>query len=312
MVGGGTQLVDVENDPMIVYIMFGQSNMVGHAVKNEFHESYLVPSESCLRLEVSPTLNGWYMQEPKDGFLYTDNLKKYATGNGAEISFAKILSDELARSVDNLCSRIGILKVAMGSTSIRAFLPPADHAYCEEAAYTYEKAYETYDEDKGPLYQLIKEKIDVTNQLIGQNPGIRYGGIIMKMGAHDWHLISTASSFIWNVRHVVEQIRIDTGVPDLPFIVATYWPDAELREMGRVKVSDICQDGPYAYDVLMSQATADDIIDNTRVVFHRWLPVCPDKMHFNTKSHEAFGRILASSALSEYLLIRYPPIPDRS
>ena len=262
--GAGITPVDVKDETVKIVICFGQSNMVGRATFTEFRPRFRSEDPRRLRLED----DGWYMQKPS-----------IERNNGPEISLLYYLSE---RYPDDI---FGVIKVGIGATGIRAFSP--EWNYCEADILN--------DGEKGPLYRLLKEKIELAYETC--NPD--FIGVVMKQGGNDMNLEEAASGYINEVEEVITELRKDTQ-GDTPFLVCTYFSDDQLEEWGPEGLTETPRlplearkafgDRPYSYSVLHQLATADTHIDNTYLVIHDWLPVLPDGLHFTTQSQEILGR----------------------
>jgi len=270
--GAGTTPVDVSNERVKIFIFFGQSNMVGQGLYAEFPEDMRSESEYRLRLEDG----GWVMQKPFDPRGH----------NGPEISFLYYLSEAFPGE------RFGVIKVAKGGTGIRAFSPE----------WSFEEANITGDGEKGPLYRLIKEKIELAKATCIPE----FAGVIMKQGGKDMEVEGASTGYIDQVKLVIEALRDDTGVYDLPFFVGTYFSAEEMDRWGRARdegmhdwitrnIPSPIRLRPYSFEVLDQLANADKEIDDTYVIAHGWLPTGPDHLHFNTESQIKYGRMNAET-----------------
>lgn len=295
------EVIDLNGEPIKVFILIGQSNMYGPGrKKNEFHPSLqnFCKKEPVYRMEYTDNVQGWVKLVP--------NSRTY---NGPEISFARYMSRELGRSRQELCNRIGVIKVARGETGIRAFLPPASGEivpHTSDAEYTFEKAAYTADICKGPLYKLIWEKINHASDI--SEP--QFEGIIMKQGAKDMNTPDSSNHYLQQVNHIAEQIRQDTGEPELPLYVSTYWSESDLHNMTRSQINQIFQPRQHAVSVLNQLAVAYTL-DYTYVVPHGWLPVASDNAHFCTESQEVFGCLLAAHVLRGVIQYSYDAPPQK-
>ncbi len=284
--GAGTTSVNVSSKTVKIFIMFGQSNMVGQGNYTGYPSEMRQESEYRLRLEEE----GWMMQVPFNEFLRPNWPR--GGHNGPEISFLYNLSQAFPGE------RFGVIKVAKGGTGIRAFSPD----------WTFDEANITGDGTKGPLYQLIREKIVLAQQTCDAE----FVGVIMKQGGKDTVLAESSEGYIEEVKKVINEIRADTGVPDLPFFVGTYLSKEDIRKweiaLERLEVDDSdvnarkwinrninvkIQARPYAFEVYEQLAYADVEIENTYVIVHGWLPTSHDGVHFNTRSQIDYGNMNA-------------------
>lgn len=241
-----------------IFIMLGQSQMMGFGNPSKFPPSYSRPNKNILRLEDE----GWVIQELDPVF------------NGPEVSF----SNYLHKTID----KVGIIKVAIGGTGIRAFIPN----------WTWKQAQITGDGPKGPLFDLIEKKIK-----LAENTGT-FEGVFWKQGETDMTLPTAAHNYFFHLNNIIDGIRGLTRA-DLPFFVANYCNLSMLETPGYTN-RQIIQER-YGYSVLNSLSISEYLIKNTYVVPHGNLPLGNDGLHFNTEGVVKLGEMLAKSYLKTIL-----------
>lgn len=191
--GGGK--ADVPNAGVFrVFVMMGQSNMVGAAKASNLESPY---TEKHDRIRI--WANGrWEYLVPRQKF-------------GPEISLAHQLADHWPDDT------IGIIKVAVGGTGISAF----------EKNWTEERANRTFDGKKGPLYQDMINAVTEAKK----NSRTEFSGFVWKQGGADGKRKDTADEYFDTLQQLISDIRKDVGEPDLPAFILTYLSDEELNKL---------------------------------------------------------------------------------
>lgn len=289
MRGAGDQPVDVRGETVKVFILFGQSNMVGQGNYSDYPEEMREESPYRLILEEE----GWMMYRPHNR---TRGQLPPGGENGMEVSFMYNLSQAFPDE------RIGIIKIAKGGTGIRSMSP--DWTYCE--------ANMTGDGWKGPLYRLIEERINLTKRTCVPE----FAGVIMKQGGKDMELPEAAQGWTEEVRLIIEAIREDAGVPNLPFFVGTYFNATEMIrweqaiESGneawiRRRIPGPIRGRTASFDILEQLAHIEQEIEDTYLVVHGWLPTSHDGLHFSTESQMEYGTM----NYEKYMEVSGYPLP---
>lgn len=249
-----------------VFILSGQSNMVGQGRMGELtkeHAAYRKPHE---RIRVWS--NGqWEYLIPAQRF-------------GPELS----LAHELAKAWPN--DTIGIIKVAVGGTGILAFVPD----------WRKEAANRTRDGHKGPIYKDITGCVEAARKV----SDFELAGFLWKQGGKDMRNRETAKQYARNLRRLVDGLRRDTGVADLPVFIGAHFSAEQLAEaIEDPRLKKAARRRPGLLDVLRAQAEAPKAIPHCRVVAHGRLPVRADGVHFNTEGQLTLGGLFAK-AIVEY------------
>jgi hypothetical protein len=255
------------NAPIKVLILLGQSNMVGCARADEFPPEMAAPSDRKLIL----TDEGWIPLVP-------------GPQNGPEIS----LAHELAQAWPE--ETIGIIKVAMGGTGIRAFVPD----------WSQELADVTGDGHKGSLYARVKSRIDQARA----SGEVEFIGVVWKQGGKDSWSAETAEGYLEYLRSIIEALRQDANTPALPLFISTYF-DAQDLLLEFDTFAYAAQGQAALFDVLMDHNLAQDEIPYTQTVITGWLPVTADGIHFNTEGQILQGQMLADAIWFYYELEGY-------
>ncbi len=255
---------ETASDSIKVLILLGQSNMVGLGRAEEFPAEMAAPSEHRLLL----TDDGWVPLVPGER-------------NGPEISLAYELSNAWPDAT------IGIIKVAVGGTGIRAFIPD----WSEELADV------TGDGHKGSLYAEVKARIDQALAI----SDVEFIGVVWKQGAADARNEETAAGYLDYLISIIEALRQDTNTPTLPLFISTYY-DAETLLLDPHALAKAPQIFGALFDILMAHNLAQDEIPYTLTVPTGWLPVTADGIHFNTEGQILHGQIIADAIWAYYEL----------
>ncbi len=258
--GAGDQYVNTTGKTVKIFIMLGQSQMVGFGQYNEYPEEMRMERENVLRLEDE----GWVMQKPREMF------------SGPEISFAY---EMIQHDNDTI---IGIIKVAIGGIGIRTFVPN----------WTWDGAQLTGDGKIGPLYQIIKEKIEQAKSICN----VEFAGIMWKQGESDMLVKKAAEGYLTHLEAITEEIRNDTNITDLPLFVATYANNSMLAEPEYTNRQ--IEERKYGRIVIEALADSENMISNTSVVAHGNLPLVSDNLHFSTTGLITLGELLAYAYLN--------------
>jgi len=248
-----------------VFILSGQSNMVGQGQANELPEPLRKP-HGRIRIWVD---GKWQHLVPTRRF-------------GPEVSFAQ----ELARAWPEDC--VGIIKVAIGGTGILAFVPD----------WKKEQADRTSDGHKGPIYKTI---IGCFQAAKGAGE-FELMGFVWKQGGKDMRNAGTAKEYLANFRKLIAGLRKDTGVADLPAFISTYRSKEELAKAlqdPQIRALTLARSRsrPGLVDVLKAHTEAPDKIPHVVAVAHGKLPMRPDGIHFNTEGQLKHGKLLAEAVL---------------
>ncbi len=255
---------ETASDPIKVLILLGQSNMVGFGLAEEFPAEMAAPSEHRLLL----TDDGWVPLAPGER-------------NGPEISLAYELSGVWPDEI------IGIIKVAVGGTGIRAFIPD----WSEELADV------TGDGHKGSLYAEVKARIDQALAI----SDVEFIGVVWKQGGSDARNEETAAGYLDYLTSIIEALRQDTNTPTLPLFISTYY-DAETLLLDPYALAEAPQIFAALFDIIMAHNLAQDVIPYTLTIATGWLPVTADGIHFNTEGQVLHGQMIADAIWAYYEL----------
>jgi len=246
-----------------LFILSGQSNMVGQGLSAELSKDLLMPNDRILMFE-----NGKW--QPLRPLKYTF---------GPEISFAHTLAEKWPDET------IGIVKQAVGGTGIMAWHPQ----------WTRKKADMTGDAHKGNLWKALTDKVRAARAAAD----CEVMGFIWMQGGKDMKRIETGKMYLENLKALVEGLRRETGVPNLPLVLGSYRtkeiPD-DLSDFDPSKyVAPVKRPGaPY---VLKAQFDAQKEIPPAKMVALRDLPRHPKNVHYNTAGQLKLGKLFARGYL---------------
>ena len=271
----------VPTGPLQVFILSGQSNMVGWgnslelpSVERFGHDARLVMFSDGEWKPLKPRKpaskaqrEGWGISE----FTF-----------GPEIAFGHALAKAWPGR------RIGIVKQAVGGTGIMAWAPEWNESDADM----------TGDARKGPLYErLLGMAREATK---ARDVEIR--GFLWLQGAKDMNQPRTASRYGENLRNLIEALRRDLGVPDLPLLVGSYRAESLPDDLSGVDPSDYetRRGRPGVWEVLLAQTEAQEKIPRTATVILRDLPRHPNNVHANTEGMLQAGRAYARVFLEHF------------
>ena len=246
-----------------VFILSGQSNMVGQGEASELPEDLRKPHDR-IRIWCGGT---WQYLVPSRRF-------------GPEVSVAR----ELAKAWPD--DTIGIIKVAIGGTGILAFVPD----------WKKEHADRTKDGHKGPLYKRMTECVDAARKV----STFEVGGFVWKQGGKDAKPGGASKEYLTHFRSIVEGLRKDTTTPEMPAFVSTYMSKADLEKYiaSPEYQARLGKGRPGMLDVMRAHNDAAEKIPHCRTVIHGKLPMRPDGIHFNTEGQLKQGQLIAKAILA--------------
>ncbi len=252
-----------EGKKIKLFILSGQSNMVGQGVSAELPRSLQRGNERVLMFEDGK----WQPLRPLRNFF------------GPEIAFGQAISRALRGET------IGIVKQAVGGTGVLAWNPN----------WTKEKADLTGDGRKGDLWKALTDKVRQ-----GCNAAdCEVMGFVWQQGGKDMKNIVTGRQYLANLTELVEGLRKETGESDLPFVLGSYRFDGTPDDLtdfdpASVKIDPMRLGGAY---VLKAQWDAQTALAPAKTVVLRGLERHPQNVHYNTNGQLDLGRLLAEGYL---------------
>ncbi len=271
----------IPSGPRQIFIFSGQSNMVGWgnslelgSVQRFGHDSRLEMFEEGVWKPLKPRRAPSRAQRERWG------IREFTFG--PEIGFAHAIAAAWPGR------RVGIVKQAVGGTGIMAWAPEWSE---RDAAIT-------GDERKGPLYKALVGRARAAIET-GE---AEVRAFLWLQGAKDMRDTRTGSRYAENLRALVEALRRDLGVADLPFLVASYRLAGLPDDLQGFDPSQLELDAarPGAWDVLLAQTQAEERIPHTATVILRDLPRHPGNIHANTEGMLIAGREFAREFLEHF------------
>jgi hypothetical protein len=266
-----TPRVAAEALSLKVFIVAGQSNAVGWGNSLELPAELREGNDRVLMFRGGR----WQPLRPYQ----SAGIRQHVFGLtehtfGPEIGFAHVMAEAWPDRA------IGIIKVAVGGEKIASFLPGAEQGV---------------DEDDVGLYEIMMSMLAAARE----QRDFEVAGFLWMQGAADMRTPMRGMAYYPRLVTLIESVRRDTGVPDLPFLIGTYRANDTPDDLeGWV---------PTAYDLLMAGAPsvmrakwqASLQIPNVRLVIARDLPKHADGNHFDTAGQLALGRLFAEEFLGE-------------
>ena len=271
----------VPTGPLQVFLLSGQSNMVGwgnslelESVARFGHDKRLVMFEDGKWQSLKPRRPPSAAQRERWG------IKEFTFG--PEIGFAAALAEAWPGK------RVGIVKQAVGGTGIMAWAPEWNESDADI----------TGDARKGPLYERLLAKARAS--IKAGDAEIK--GFLWLQGGKDMRDLRAARRYGENLKKLVEALRRDLGLPDLPLLVgsprAGELPD-KLTGLDRSSF-ELDPSRPGAWEVLVAQTAAPESIPRAATVILRDLPRHPGNIHANTEGLLRAGREFARVYLQEF------------
>lgn len=219
-------------DKVKVFLLAGQSNMVGHGRVEIGHgdtNSNPTGALGSLRYQVNnDPANYGHLVDANGDWVVRDDAWVYSTGDGGEKG---PLTTEFGASYINIGPEFGfgfqvadfydepvlLVKAAWGGKSLgNDFLPPSAESYPEPAA----------EGDKGYYYKLMLETYhNITDNLDAQFPTLagktpELEGFVWFQGYNDQFNATWAADYEKNLAHLINDVRSDLNAPNLPVVVA--------------------------------------------------------------------------------------------
>lgn len=270
-----SSFADAEDRPLKVFILAGQSNMLGWGDSQKLPPELRAGNDRVLMFE-----NGrWQPLRPNRKA--ATNQQKFGMTEfsfGPEISFGhqmgKAWPDET----------IGIIKLAVGGTSILTWKPD----------WSKEDANRVGQGRVGSLYERLVAKMDQAQNV----RDVEFVGFLWLQGGGDMKNITVAREYLDNLKSLVAAIRRDTGVPDLPFLCGSMRRSEDPDDISDLVATRVAGPYPAVEYVLKAQWTAQTQIPRTRTVILRDIETHPKNVHYNTAGQIEVGRLFATAFLA--------------
>lgn len=242
-----------------LFILSGQSNMVGQGLSAELPQNLKTPNDRILLFE--------------DG--KWQPLRPLRHTFGPEIAFAHAMAKQWPGET------IGIVKQAWGGTGVLAWNP----------RWTKEKADLTNDGRKGNLWKVLTDKVNAARE--AADCDVR--GFLWQQGAKDMNSLVTAKAYLKNLSELVKGLRRETGVADLPLILGTYRSDGVPDDVSDLDPENYPSSRrPGAAYVIKAQWEAQTALAPAKAIPLRNLPLHPENIHYNTAGILQLGELFAA------------------
>ena len=271
----------VPSGPLEVFILSGQSNMVGWGNSLELDSVARFGHDNRLEMFFDGDWTPLRPHRPpsaaqRDGWGITEFTF------GPEIGFAHALAEAWPRS------RIGIVKQAVGGTGIMAWAPEWNAADADI----------TGDARKGPLY----EKLLAEARQALDREDARLRGFLWLQGAKDMRDKRTGNRYAENLENLIAALRRDLDAPEMPALVATYRSGPLPDSLDGLSPSDLelPKGRPGIWEVLLAQTKVSERVPRSAPVYLRDLPTHPGNIHANTAGMLQAGRAFARVFLERF------------
>ncbi|MGD9856483.1 MAG: sialate O-acetylesterase [Planctomycetaceae bacterium] len=271
-----TTCVDAgDGKPLKVFILAGQSNMVGWGNSAELPDDLRSGNDRVLMFEAGR----WQPLRPHQPASATQaqfGLTEYTFG--PEISFAH----EMARAWPQ--GTIGIVKHAVGGTSLLAWKPD----------WSREDADRVGQGRLGSLYQQLISKVEDARKV----RDVDIVACLWLQGGGDMKRLDTAEEYLENLKSFVAAIRKDTGIEDLPFLYGWRRPPGIPDDLTDFVPMQTEPPYPFMQWVVKAQWDAEREISNSHLMVLRDIETHPMNVHYNTAGQLTVGRLFAERFLS--------------
>lgn len=247
--------------PVKIYILAGQSNMLGHGEINPVTTSgtleYITSNDPGGKYQFLKSGASWMVrgdvlirdQNGKTGGL-TVGFGSSNTTIGPELGFGHVVGDALENPVL-------LVKCSWGGKSLGFdFCPPSSRVGAPQPV---------AEGDRGFYYNEILRLVNqATSNLSAYVPG--YAGQGFEIAGFGWHQgwndrvdTTLSDAYEVNMARFINDIRADLGVPDLPFVIATTGMDGRQGhgytqvERAQLKMAD-----PVTYPAFVGNVTVID------------------------------------------------------
>ncbi|MEO2030526.1 MAG: sialate O-acetylesterase [Planctomycetaceae bacterium] len=267
--------IDAADRPIKVFILAGQSNMVGWGDSLKLEDDLRNGNGRVLMFE-----NGnWQPLKP-----FQEVKKNQAKFGLAEFSFGPEIAfgHEIAKAWPD--ETIGIVKVAVGGTSILAWKPN----------WSKEDADRVGQGGRGPLYRKLIRKIEQAKSA----RDIDIVGFLWLQGGGDMKNVVVAREYLDNLKSLVTAVRKDTGIPDLPFYCGSVRRNEDPDDLTDLVPQRIDGRYPAVQWVIKAQWDVQKAIPNAHTVILRDIATHPMNVHYDTHGQLAVGRHYATAFLA--------------
>ena len=206
-----------------LYLLAGQSNMDGRGLISELSEEQQKPVDQAIIFYRNAKVSSDHWQPLKPGFSLPPKYrgKLPAPTFGLEIGFARAMRKAQPET------KLALIKGSKGGTNLRAdWFPGAKE---DEAS-------------QGPQYQDFIKTIQLaTAELTRRGDTFSIRGLLWHQGEADKK--SSAKAYARRLNRLINRIREDVGVPDLPVVVGEVFDNGE-RDTVREATQNVAKASP--------------------------------------------------------------------
>ncbi len=260
--------------PMKVFILAGQSNMVGWGDSLKASEELRKGNDRVLMFE-----NGtWQPLKP---------FKKASRGQrrfgmtefsfGPEVAFAHAMAEAWPDET------IGIVKYSVGGTSILTWKPNWSKADADRVGQA----------RHGALYKKLMAKLEKA----GSGRDLEIVGFLWLQGGGDMKKVDVAQEYLGNLKSLVAAVRKDAGVAELPFLFGSPRSRGIPDDLSALVPKRREERYPAAEWVLKAQWDAQQAILHATMVILRDIEKHPMNVHYNTAGQLKAGKLFAQAFL---------------
>ena len=249
----------VEGKAIKVFILSGQSNMVGQGASRDLPVDLRRGDSRVLMFEEGR----W---QP---------LRPIGLTFGPEIAFAEAMAAAWPGET------IGIVKQAENGTGVLAWHPQ----------WSFEQAQRTGDGRKGNLWKALTEKLRTA---MAAAP-CELEGFIWMQGGDDMVRADLGREYLDNLVAVVKGVRDEFDMPELGFVLGS-WRNGQPDDLSTVR-DTFKPRRSGTFDVLQAHYEIQKVASPAKMVPLRDLELGPDGVHYNTNGQLELGRLLAEGYL---------------
>lgn len=277
---GSLALADGPNKKMKVFILAGQSNMVGWGDSLKLEDDQRHGNDHVLMFE------GGQWQPLKPWRKASKNQEKFGMTEfsfGPEITFGH----EVARAWPD--ETIGIVKFAVGGSSLLTWKPD----------WSKEDADRVGQGRFGSLYKKLMGKVEQA----GKDRDIEIVGFLWLQGGGDMKKVDVAKEYLDNLKSLVTAVKKDTGVNRLPFFCGSPRRTEDPDDISGLEPKRVGGPYPAVEFVLKAQWEVQQAIPHAHTVILRDIETHPKNVHYNTAGQREVGKLFADAFLQSALKI---------
>ena len=260
--------------PLKVFILAGQSNMVGWGDSKKLPDELRTGNSRVLMFENDT----WQPLKP-----FRKAQKNQAKVGLTESTFGPEIAfgHEMARAWPD--KNIGIVKFAVGGTSILTWKPEWSKADADRVGQG----------RLGSLYKKLVAKIEQARKA----RDIEVVGFLWLHGGNDMKNVAVAKEYLGNLKSLVAAVRKDTGVSNLPFLCGSVRRADDPDDISDMVPQRINAPYPAVEWIVKAQWDAQKEITDSRTVILREIETHPKNVHYNTAGQLKVGKLFAQAFL---------------